>query len=159
MQAANPVTSTNQAGEPTWDVARLFPNQGTWSEHEYLELKGNRLIEFSCGTVEFLPTATTAHQLIVVYLYRMLAAFVEPRKLGLPLVAPLRVRTLPGKLPAASRPRAGDRGSILQNAGHGQVVGDARGVEDVAGVAAVGAGQSARRLGMKELKIGEHRLG
>lgn len=52
MQTANPATSTNLIGEPTWEIARLFPNQGAWSEQEYLELKGNRLIEFSCGNVE-----------------------------------------------------------------------------------------------------------
>jgi Uma2 family endonuclease len=85
------------AGEPTWEVARLFPNQGMWSEEEYLELKGNQLIEFSYGYVEFLPMPTTTHQMIVVYLYRTLAAFVEPLKLGMPLVAPLRVRILKGK--------------------------------------------------------------
>jgi len=32
--------------EPAWDVARLFPHQGAWSEQEYLELNGNRLVEF-----------------------------------------------------------------------------------------------------------------
>lgn len=97
MHTASPSTPTNLPGEPTWDVARLFPNQGMWSEEEYLELKGNRLIEFSHGYVDFLPMPTTTHQLIVVYLYRALSAFVEPRKLGLALVAPLRVRILPGK--------------------------------------------------------------
>ncbi len=97
MQIDSPSTSTNLAGEPTWEVARLFPNQGMWSEEEYLDLKGNRLIEFSNGHVEFLPMPTTTHQMIVVYLYRTLAAFVEPRKLGMPLVAPLRVRILNGK--------------------------------------------------------------
>jgi Uma2 family endonuclease len=75
----------------------MFPNQGTWSEAEYLELKGNRLIEFAHGYVEFLPMPTTTHQMIVVYLYRTLAAFVEPRKLGMALVAPLRVRVLAGR--------------------------------------------------------------
>jgi Uma2 family endonuclease len=97
MHSASPSTPTNVAGEPTWDIARLFPNQGMWSEEEYLELKGNQLIEFSHGYLEFLPMPTTTHQLIVVYLYRTLAAFVEPRKLGTPLVAPLRVRIVPGK--------------------------------------------------------------
>src|SRR5688572_24041054 len=97
MQGASPSLPTNLAGEPTWDIARLFPNQGMWSEEEYLELKGNRLIEFSHGYLDFLPMPTTTHQLIVVYLYRTLAAFVEPRKLGLPLIAPLRVRIVPGK--------------------------------------------------------------
>ena len=40
---------------------------------------------------------TTTHQLIVVYLYRALSAFVEQQNLGMALVAPLRVRTLARK--------------------------------------------------------------
>lgn len=32
--------------EPAWDVARLFPPQGGWSEEEYLALPGNHLTEF-----------------------------------------------------------------------------------------------------------------
>ena len=36
----------SQLGEPTWDVATLFPNQGTWSEEEYLALHTKHLVEF-----------------------------------------------------------------------------------------------------------------
>ena len=46
-------------GEPTWDVARLFPAQGTWTEQDYLDLDTNQLVEFSHGFVEFLPMPTT----------------------------------------------------------------------------------------------------
>lgn len=28
--------------EPAWDVARLFPPQGGWSDEEYLDLPGGR---------------------------------------------------------------------------------------------------------------------
>lgn len=79
-------------GEPTWDVARLFPEQGHWSVEECLELRGNRLVEFSAGILEVLTTPTQPHQLIVMYLYRMLFAFTSARRSGTPLVAPLRVR-------------------------------------------------------------------
>ena len=51
-------------GEPTWDVARLFPTQGNWSESEYLALETNQLVEFSHGFVEFLPMPTLTHQRI-----------------------------------------------------------------------------------------------
>jgi Uma2 family endonuclease len=88
---------TSVAGEPTWEIARLFPNQGMWSEGEYLELNGNQLIEFSDGYVEFLPMPTTTHQLIVAWLYGELLRFVAPLKLGRPLFAPLRVRLKSGK--------------------------------------------------------------
>ena len=83
--------------EPTWDVARLFPAQGTWSEEEYLALNSNRLVEFSDGHVEVLAMPTTSHQLIVAFLYRALLAFVAARAAGTVLFAPLRVRLWPGK--------------------------------------------------------------
>jgi hypothetical protein len=35
--------------EPAWDIARLFPPQGGWSEEEYLRLPGNHLSEFDQG--------------------------------------------------------------------------------------------------------------
>jgi Uma2 family endonuclease len=84
--------------EPAWEVARLFPEQGSWSEQEYLDLNGNRLVEFSHGSIEVLTMPTMAHQLMVLFLYEALKAFVAPRNLGRPLVAPLRVRLWPGKI-------------------------------------------------------------
>lgn len=85
------------APEPTWDIAMLFPAQGTWSEQEYLDLQGNRLVEFSHGIVEVLTMPTAAHQLIVLFLCDVLRAFVRPAKLGKVLVAPFRVRLWEGK--------------------------------------------------------------
>lgn len=84
--------------EPAWDVARLFPEQGHWSELEYLSLNGNRLVEFSHGWVEVLTMPTMAHQLMVLFLYEVLKSFVSPRQLGRVLVAPMRVRLWPGKI-------------------------------------------------------------
>lgn len=83
--------------EPTWDVARLFPAQGTWSEEEYLELNGNRLLEFSHGYLEVLVMPTTSHQFIALFLYRALDSFVRLGALGFVLAAPLRVRLWSGK--------------------------------------------------------------
>src|SRR3954454_25249648 len=83
--------------EPAWDVAHLFPDQGTWSEEEYLALNVNRLVEFSHGSLEVLAMPTTSHQLIVAALYRALLAFVTAQELGTVLFAPLRVRLWPGK--------------------------------------------------------------
>ncbi len=79
-------------GEPTWDVARLFPNQGYWTEHEYLALDGNYFVEYSDGCLEVLPMPTMTHQLIVLWLYGKLLEFVTPQNLGRPLVSPFRVR-------------------------------------------------------------------
>jgi Uma2 family endonuclease len=84
-------------GEPTWEIAQLFPNQGDWSEEEYLALDTNHLIEFTDGRLEFLPMPTQSHQFFVLFLYRTLWAFVTERKLGVVLAAPLRVRIRPRK--------------------------------------------------------------
>lgn len=83
--------------EPTWDIAKLFPAQGMWSEEEYLMLPGNRLTEFSHGRLEVLPMPSFAHQLIVMLLYRLLHAGVASQRLGYVVVAPMRIQLWPGK--------------------------------------------------------------
>jgi Uma2 family endonuclease len=83
--------------EPTWEIAYLFPAQGAWSEEEYLALNANRLVEFSHGRLEVLVMPTELHQQVVLYLYRALHQVVSAARLGLVLVAPLRVRLWPGK--------------------------------------------------------------
>ena len=83
-------------GEPTWEVAYLFPAQGTWTEEEYLALPENRLLELSNGFLEVLPMPTTSHQAIIAYLYGALLAFIEPRRLGKVYFAGIRVRLWKG---------------------------------------------------------------
>jgi Uma2 family endonuclease len=78
--------------EPAWDIARLFPYQGYWSEEDYLELDTNHLVEFTDGYVAVLPMPKTSHQQIVQHLSNLLLAFVSARSLGTVLFAPLRVR-------------------------------------------------------------------
>lgn len=97
MSKARSNTTPPGPAEPAWDVAHLFPAQGTWSEEEYLALGGNRLVEFTQGHIEVLTPPTMAHQLIVAFLYRAVLEFVSPRDLGTVLFAPLRVRLWPGK--------------------------------------------------------------
>ena len=82
--------------EPAWEIAELFPDQGDWTEEEYLALPGKRLIELADGRVKVLPMPTEAHQFIVAYLYRVLHEFVLARSLGRVLFAGLPVR-LPSK--------------------------------------------------------------
>ena len=77
---------------PAWDIARLYPDQGQWSEAEYLSLNTNHLVEFSDGYVEVLPMPTMSHQLIVQYLSNLLLAFVTRGSLGRVLFAPMRMR-------------------------------------------------------------------
>jgi Uma2 family endonuclease len=83
--------------EPTWDIAELFPAQGSWSEDEYLTLDTNRLVEFSHGQLEILPMPTFSHQRLVAFLYRLLLGFVAPKELGEVMFAPLRVQLWQGK--------------------------------------------------------------
>src|SRR5947209_6819180 len=88
---------TSQRGEPAWEVALLFPNQGHWTEGEYLALDTNRLVELSDGCLEVLPTPTIFHQLIVEFLYARLKAFAAAHGPGMVLFAPLPVRLWAGK--------------------------------------------------------------
>ncbi len=78
--------------EPTWEIARLFPAQGDWTEEEYFELDSNRLVEYSDGRLEFLPMPTIFHQLILQFLYKKLEAFVASKGLGTVVIAGYKVR-------------------------------------------------------------------
>jgi Uma2 family endonuclease len=89
--------TAEKLAEPTWEIAHLFPDQGAWSEEEYLALETNHLVEFSYGQLEVLPMPTQSHQLIVFFLARLLQDFVQLHGLGIVLPAPLRVRLWPGK--------------------------------------------------------------
>jgi Uma2 family endonuclease len=84
-------------GEPAWEIAHLFPAQGTWSEADYLALDTNRLVELCDGCLEVLPMPTVFHQLLVKFLHARLEAFVTAHKLGLALFAPLQVRLGSGR--------------------------------------------------------------
>ena len=84
------------SGEPVWDIARLFPNQGAWSEEAYLALSTNNLVEYSHGFIEVLPMPTTSHQDILIFLFEALKAFVLPGKLGKASIAGIRIRLWPG---------------------------------------------------------------
>jgi len=78
--------------EPTWDIAKLYPLQGTWSESEYMSLRPSRIVEYDHGYLEIPDVPTEAHQSIVAFLYQALLAFVMARNLGKVLFAPLRIK-------------------------------------------------------------------
>lgn len=90
-------TRLSKPGEPPWDVALLFPLQGSWSEDDYLELSTNHFVELSEGCIEVLPMPTKLHQQIVRFLFLLLQEFVSSRRLGEVFFAPLPVRLWPGK--------------------------------------------------------------
>lgn len=83
--------------EPVWDIARLFPDQGTWSEDDYLALDTNHLVEFVDGFIEVLPMPTLSHQLIVMFLRDLLQSWLTSRKRGTVVVAPYKVQLRRGK--------------------------------------------------------------
>jgi len=85
--------------EPSWEIADLFPQQGVWTEADYIRLADatNRLTELSNGRIELLPVPTEEHQFILLFLRDVLNAFVQVRRLGATLVAPLRVYLGPGR--------------------------------------------------------------
>jgi hypothetical protein len=66
----------SREGEPAWDIALLYPNQGHWSEAEYLALNTNRMVELSDGCLEVLPMPTLLHQFIVEFFFTVLKAHV-----------------------------------------------------------------------------------
>lgn len=85
-------TNKPKAGEPVWELARLFPNQGYWSESDYLCLNTNHLVELSRGCLIFPPMPTMTHQGIVGHLLTALHDHV--RVYGgdvLPLPLPVRL--------------------------------------------------------------------
>lgn len=90
---STPLTFTSDP-QPTWDVARLFPNVGAWTVDEYLDLTDstNQLVEFTDGCVEFLEMPTTRHQLVLIFLFDALRKFVSDRNLGIVLIAALRLQ-------------------------------------------------------------------
>ena len=98
MVSTIPSKSPPVIGEPVWDIARLFPNQGYWSDAEYLSLDTNHLVELNDGCIEVLEMPKPAHQRIVLHVYEELRQFVRPAKRGEVLVAPMPVRLRPAKV-------------------------------------------------------------
>jgi Uma2 family endonuclease len=90
----------SQEPEYAWEVATLYPEQGEWSEEEYLELTDHttRRIEFTDGRVEFLPMPTEIHQELIAFLYHALYRYVEQLSLGKVHFSGLRVRVRPAKI-------------------------------------------------------------
>lgn len=89
---------TSVLGEPAWEMATQFPNQGDWSEEEYLAVFHKRGVELSDGRIEVLPMPTEEHQDILVFLFEALSAFAKPRNLGKPQLAGLRVKLWESKV-------------------------------------------------------------
>jgi Uma2 family endonuclease len=81
-------------------LATLFPEQGEWSEEEYLDLtdRESRRIEFTDGRLEFLVMPTEVHESIVRFLFLAMYEFVSKRKLGEVYFNGIRLRIRPRKV-------------------------------------------------------------
>ena len=69
----------------------MFPLQGGWSVEDYLRLDAGLLVEYTDGFIRVLPMPSLQHQWIVRFLFRLLDDFVNQRKLGEVLLAPLPI--------------------------------------------------------------------
>ena len=80
--------------EPAWQIARLFPPQGQWSEGAYLSFTEslNQLVELVDGRIEVLEMPTKSHQKIVHYLLNSVLSFLATHRLGDAVAAPYRMR-------------------------------------------------------------------
>ncbi len=82
---------------PTWDIARLFPNQGNWSKYDYLDLPTNHLVEFDNGRIEVLPMPSIRHQNIQLNIAVPLRVYVQVHELGTVLCSPMPLQVAPLK--------------------------------------------------------------
>jgi Uma2 family endonuclease len=91
-------STRSQLGEPTWEIALLYPAQGNWSPQEYLRLTdSNWLVEYKEGRIEVLPTPTLLHQLMVDFLLDALKQHIREHASGRALSGPLPVRLNQGR--------------------------------------------------------------
>jgi len=91
--------SSTALKEPVWEVARLFPAQGEWTEEDYFALPDNTRLELVAGRLEWLPMPTTSHQRILAFIYGLLLAFVNRHYPGAEvLFASLPIRLAPNTL-------------------------------------------------------------
>ena len=81
MDAAPPTTVSSSSLEWKDLLEDLLPPQGEWSEEEYLVLTDhrNRLVEFTDGFLEVLPTPTTKHQILLKFLFLAFFNFFDQR--------------------------------------------------------------------------------
>lgn len=92
-------SSQASEGDYAWEVATLFPEQGEWSEEEYLRLTdgSGRRIEFTDGRLEFLPMPTEIDEAMVRVLFFAVHEFVEKHGLGKVYWTGIRLRIRPRK--------------------------------------------------------------
>ena len=58
-------------GEPVWDLALMYPPQGSWTVENYLRLDTGLLVEYTEGFIRVLPMPNLLHQWIAKFLFRL----------------------------------------------------------------------------------------
>jgi Uma2 family endonuclease len=93
-------SSHSAEADYVWEVATLFPEQGEWTEEEYLTLtdNSNRRIEYTDGRLEFLAMPTEIHEAMVQVLLLAMLEFVGKNKLGKVYSNGIRLRIRPRKV-------------------------------------------------------------
>jgi hypothetical protein len=78
-----PTTAVPSAQESKDVLEELLPPQGRWSEDEYLVLTDhrNRLVEYTDGFLEVLPTPTDTHQSVLKFLFLAPCCWPDSRSL------------------------------------------------------------------------------
>jgi Uma2 family endonuclease len=96
--AANPTTASCVSEQWKDMLEEILPPQGRWTDEQYLVLTDhtNRLVEFTDGFLEVLPTPTEQHQAILEFLFLAFLQFIKPKG-GKVRFAPLRLQVRPGK--------------------------------------------------------------
>jgi Uma2 family endonuclease len=83
-------------GRPTWEIAYLFPAQGSWTEADYWALEGLYegvpRVELANGHLDVLPMPTELHQFIMVFLFDALRSFVAAHAPGVVFPSGMQVR-------------------------------------------------------------------
>lgn len=97
LQSQSKPAKKSTRGEPTWEIATLFPRQGEWSEEEFLTVSTNHFVELNDGCLELLPMPNYLHQAIVGMIFQVLQKFATDHQLGRASVAPLPVRLWSGQ--------------------------------------------------------------
>jgi Uma2 family endonuclease len=92
------IAMTTSLDEYKMTLLDLLPNQGCWTEDEYLWLTDhtNRLVEFTDGYLEVLPMPTDIHQSIIEFFYIAFTAVLAPMG-GKAHVSGLRLKVRSGK--------------------------------------------------------------
>lgn len=79
-------------GNPTWEIAHLFPSQGDWTEGSYLALPTPHRLELVDGRLETLPMSSWFHALIAGFVSDCLKAYLLQHDVGRVAPAPIFVK-------------------------------------------------------------------